>query len=329
MPTLPTGVPAAATALNTYSDLNALSALKHNPTSPQAIHAVAQQVDALFLQMMLKSMRDAGAAIGADASNEMSMYQDMFDKQISLSLSQHQSLGLGALVTRQWANAAATGSGTAAPAGGSGSGGAMGGVTTGASNTVRAAAGAAGAATAAGADAADASDGADEAQAMAQSPADFVKAVLPAINSAAQALGLSALGVLAQAALETGWGKRMPRAADGSSSLNIFGVKADESWSGSRAAADSVEYVGAAPQVKHAAFRAYGSVADAVSDFATLLQNSPRYRHVVATGGSAQAYVDGIGKSGYATDPQYADKLKEILHSSTFRDAVIQGALAL
>jgi flagellar protein FlgJ len=227
MSTLPTtGLPPAATALNTYSDLNALSALKQNPTSPQAIHAVAQQVDALFLQMMLKSMRDAGAAIGEDASNEMSMYQDMFDKQISLSLSQHQSLGLGALVTRQWANAAA-GSGTAA-AGGAGSGGAGTGITTGASNTVPGAAGAV------GADAADAADGADEAEAMAQSPADFVKAVLPAISSVAQSLGLSALGVLAQAALETGWGKRMPRATDGSSSLNIFGVKADESWSGAR-----------------------------------------------------------------------------------------------
>jgi flagellar protein FlgJ len=324
MATLPAlASPPPTTAVNTYSDLNALAALKKNPGSPQAIHAVAQQVDALFLQMMLKSMRDAGAEIGADSSNEMSMYQDMFDKQISLSLSQHQDLGLGALITRQLSNAAAAANGGTAGSGGAGAVG-SGNVNTGAGIGVRAA----GAAADGVADAA-AGSVTGEAQAMAQSPADFVKAVLPAISSVATSLGLSALGVLAQAALETGWGKRMARVADGSSSLNLFGIKADEAWTGSRAPASSVEYSGGAASIQHAAFRAYGSVADAVSDFAGLLQNSSRYRHVVASGGSAQGYVDSIGKSGYATDPQYANKLNEILHSSTFREAVIQGALAL
>ena len=108
--------PAAATAANNYSDINALSALKANPSSPQAIHAVAQQVEALFLQMMLKSMRDASAELGEGDSNEMGMYQDMFDKQISLSLSQRQDLGLSALLARQLSNAAAAdGGGRALP----------------------------------------------------------------------------------------------------------------------------------------------------------------------------------------------------------------------
>src|SRR5271169_2133581 len=97
----PALIPSPAPAANTYSDLNGLAALKANSNSPQAIRAVAQQVDALFLQMMLKSMRDASAATGEADSNEMGMYQDMFDKQISLTLSQHQDLGLGSLLTRQ------------------------------------------------------------------------------------------------------------------------------------------------------------------------------------------------------------------------------------
>ena len=286
--------PAAATAANNYSDINALSALKANPSSPQAIHAVAQQVEALFLQMMLKSMRDASAELGEGDSNEMGMYQDMFDKQISLSLSQRQDLGLSALLARQLSNAAAADGGgrtAATPAGSAAAGGA--------------------------------------AEDMAQSPGDFVKLVLPAINSAAQALGVSPLGVLAQAALETGWGKRMARNPDGSPSLNLFGIKADDGWDGARVAADSVEYSGGVATPRRAAFRAYGSVAESVGDFAQLLQNSPRYREVVANGANAQAYVEQIGKSGYATDPQYGNKLNNLLHSSTFRAAVLSSTLAL
>jgi len=290
--------PAAATAANNYSDINALSALKANPSSPQAIHAVAQQVEALFLQMMLKSMRDASAELGEGDSNEMGMYQDMFDKQISLSLSQRQDLGLSALLARQRSTAAAAHGGgrhAATPAGSAAAGGAAGGA----------------------------------AEDMAQSPGDFVKLVLPAINSAAQALGVSPLGVLAQAALETGWGKRMARNPDGSPSLNLFGIKADDGWDGARVAADSVEYSGGVATPRRAAFRAYGSVAESVGDFAQLLQNSPRYREVVANGANAQAYVEQIGKSGYATDPQYGNKLNNLLHSSTFRAAVLSSTLAL
>src|ERR1700722_20028577 len=79
----------STSAANTYTDLNGLAALKNAPSSPAAIRAVSQQVEALFLQMMLKSMRDASAGAGGLDSNETSMYQDMFDKQVALSLSKH------------------------------------------------------------------------------------------------------------------------------------------------------------------------------------------------------------------------------------------------
>src|SRR5580700_162952 len=120
-------VSSSTTTANTYTDLNGLASLKKDSKSPQAIHAIAQQVDALFLQMMLKSMRDASAGQGEADSNEMGMYQDMFDKQVALTLSQHQGLGIGTALTRQLSNAPAgapaagtpaTGAARGAPAGG-------------------------------------------------------------------------------------------------------------------------------------------------------------------------------------------------------------------
>jgi flagellar protein FlgJ len=290
--------PAMANA-NTYSDPNGLAALKKDPNSPAALRAVAQQVDALFLQMMLKSMRDANAAAGEGDSNEMGMYQDMFDKQIALTMSQHQDLGLGSLLTRQIAARAAAGGAAPAPADDH--------------TTPRPAA--APSSTAPPATAAPPTS-------MTQSAGEFVDQVLPSIRTAAEALGLNPLVLLAQAALETGWGKRMARTADGSPSLNLFGIKADDTWAGARAAANTVEYAGGVATQRQAAFRAYGSIEESVNDFANLLKNSPRYRHAAAAGPDAQAYVDGIGRSGYATDPEYAAKLNDILHGGTLRAAV-------
>jgi flagellar protein FlgJ len=128
--------------------------------------------------------------------------------------------------------------------------------------------------------------------------------------------------MLAQAALETGWGQRMPRAADGSPSLNLFGVKAGDGWSGARAVADTVEISGGVATQRRTAFRAYGSIQDSVADFANLLANSPRYREAIVPGGSAQSYVASIAKSGYATDPDYGDKLNQVLNSGTLRSAL-------
>jgi flagellar protein FlgJ len=296
----PVTPPSAAMAnANNYSDPNGLAALKKDPNSPAALHAVAQQVDALFLQMMLKSMRDANAAAGTGDSNEMGMYQDMFDKQIALTMSQHQDLGLGSLLTRQMAaRAAAGGTSPAQP-----------------DDHAAPRPAAAPSSTAPPATSAPPTS-------MTQSAEEFVDQVLPSIRTAAQALGLNPLVLLAQAALETGWGKRMARTADGNPSLNLFGIKADDTWVGARAAANTVEYAGGVATQRQAAFRAYGSIEESVNDFANLLKNSPRYRHAAAAGPDAQAYVDGIGRSGYATDPGYAAKLSDILHGSTLRAAV-------
>jgi flagellar protein FlgJ len=296
---------ADTSAANTYTDINGLAALKRDPNSPQTISAVAGQVEALFLQMMLKSMRDANAAVG-ESDNEMGMYQDMFDKQIALTISQHQDLGLAALLTRQLTGAT--------PAAGSASGAT--GSATAAAQSVSGVGQRAGF-----------TPSAADAETMTQSAADFVNQVLPTIRNAAQALGVNPLGLLAQAALETGWGKRMARTADGATSLNLFGIKADENWDGARATASTVEYSGGVATQRHAAFRVYGTLEESVKDFVNLLKNSPRYHQAVAAGQDAQAYVNGIGQSGYATDPDYSHKLNEILHGSTLRAALMGNKL--
>jgi flagellar protein FlgJ len=242
------------------------------------------------------------------------MYQDLYDKQISLTLSQHGGLGIGDLLTRQLEHQAAASKDSIAPA-----------------SAPKAAVAPASAPqpTPAAAPAAPAvpplgdTGSRPHARAVtAQSASDFVKAVLPTIRAAAAALGVNPLGLLAQAALETGWGQRMARTADGAPSLNLFGVKADTSWGGARATANTVEFSGGVATQRQTAFRVYGSIADSVSDFAGLLRRSPRYAAALAVGGDAQAYVKSIGQSGYATDPGYTDKLHEILNGSTLRAAL-------
>jgi flagellar protein FlgJ len=295
---------------NTYTDLNGVAALKKDSSSPQALHAIAQQVDALFLQMMLKSMRDASAAEGAADSNEMGMYQDMFDKQIALTLSQHQGLGLGSLLTRQLSSAAASPSGApqATP-----SGPASPPAAAPASSTI----GNTGHPSAA------------PSTTMLQTASQFVSQVLPTITRAAKGLGVSPLGMLAQAALETGWGQRMAHTADGAPSLNMFGIKAGDHWDGARASASTVEFSGGVATQRQTVFRAYGSVEESVGDFASLLKGSPRYRDAIAAGGDPYAYVKSIGQSGYATDPEYGNKLNEILNGGTLRMALNASGVKL
>jgi flagellar protein FlgJ len=287
------GSPIDTSAATTYTDVKGLAALKRDPNSPEAISAVAKQVEALFLQMMLKSMRDATSAEETN-SNEMGMYQDMFDKQVALSISQHADLGISRLLKRQLA-------GKPAPAGLKSTSGVP---------TASASAPAAPAT-------------------FAQTPAEFVHRMLPPIRRAASALGLDPMGMLAQAALETGWGQRMPRNADGSLSHNMFGIKAGDEWAGARASADTMEVTNGVATPRRTTFRAYGSIEESVNDFASLLKNSPRYRDVIAAGGNAGAYIASMGKSGYATDPEYGNKLNQILHSDTLQSALAARIAAL
>jgi len=122
--------------------------------------------------------------------------------------------------------------------------------------------------------------------------------------------------MVAQAAHESAWGQHEIRNADGSASHNLFGIKAGANWKGAVAEVTTTEFVdGEAHKVK-AKFRAYGSYAESFSDYARLISENPRYREVLAQSGSAQAFAQELQRAGYATDPQYAEKLTRTINTT-------------
>lgn len=298
---------AASTAGAAYTDIKGLQALRGDTKSPQAVARIAQQVEALFLQMMLKSMREASIGDGIFDSEEGRMYQDMFDKQVALDMSQHQHLGISDLLMRQLSqrstdtepltNPAAPEfvlPGPAAPGGSSSK--QRDGVTRPASDAAA---------------------------------ASFIGQVLPAIKQAAHRIGVDPRALLAQAALETGWGQRIPRNADGSSSFNLFGIKAGSSWTGARATAVTVEFDGSVARRGRAAFRSYTSIEDSINDYAQLVSSSPRYAAALAQGSDARAFVQSLAAAGYATDPHYSRKINHLLESERLQSAFSARTAAL
>lgn len=133
---------------------------------------------------------------------------------------------------------------------------------------------------------------------------------------AERATGVPAKFMLGQAALESGWGKRMIRNADGSNSNNLFGIKAGPGWKGKVATAVTTEYVNGRPQTRVERFRAYDTPADSFKDYANMLAKNPRYEKVLASGADASAFAHGLQRAGYATDPLYAAKLTRIIKQS-------------
>jgi flagellar protein FlgJ len=137
----------------------------------------------------------------------------------------------------------------------------------------------------------------------------FVEKMRPYAEAAAKAVGVPADLLLAQAGLETGWGRSQPKAADGSASHNLFGIKAGRSWNGAVSVASTTEYVAGALVRTVDKFRSYGSYTEAFQDFGRLLTSSGRYATAVAGSGDPVAYAKGLQRGGYASDPQYAHKL--------------------
>jgi flagellar protein FlgJ len=135
-------------------------------------------------------------------------------------------------------------------------------------------------------------------------------------EAASRETGIPAKFMLGQAALESGWGKREIRNADGSASHNLFGIKAGPGWKGKVATAVTTEYVNGKPQTRVEKFRAYDSYADGFKDYANMLAKNPRYERVLAHGGDATTFARGLQRAGYATDPQYAVKLASIIKHS-------------
>ncbi|MBN8444824.1 MAG: flagellar assembly peptidoglycan hydrolase FlgJ [Gammaproteobacteria bacterium] len=149
-------------------------------------------------------------------------------------------------------------------------------------------------------------------------PLAFVQQLLPAAKIAAKELGLEPMALLAQAALETGWGKKIFRAADGSQSNNLFGIKASGGWSGQVAVVDTLEYRQGSAQREKAKFRVYESAEQSMQDYVTFMKTNPRYQQALAHTSDAKSYFRQLQAAGYATDPNYAQKLTAVFEGATF-----------
>jgi flagellar protein FlgJ len=149
-----------------------------------------------------------------------------------------------------------------------------------------------------------------------QRQVEFVKQHTQAARAASAETGIPASFMVAQAAHESGWGRREIKMPDGSSSFNVFGIKAGPGWKGKVAEVTTTEYIQGEARKVTARFRAYDSYEDAFKDYASLIKNSPRYSRVVASSNTAEGFAQGLQKAGYATDPAYADKLARVIHTT-------------
>jgi flagellar protein FlgJ len=318
LPSLPIGDTGSTLAL----DARNLAALKQQAKAApgESLRAAAGQFEALFMQMLLKSMRDALPQDGPFASETTRTYTAMFDQQVAQELAK-KGVGIADLLVRQLtprtAGTPAAG-GKAARAAGTGAGEGAGAAFAG-MRPRRVAAGV-GVPVAAAADKAAAAAtpsvaAAPTAPSLPERARAFLERMRPQAEAAAQAAGIPVTFLLAQAALETGWGRHQPRAADGTASHNLFGIKAGSGWQGSRTLAATTEFVAGRATTAVESFRAYGSYGEAFEDFTRLIRGSPRYAGVLAATGDGNAYARQLQQAGYATDPRYAEKLGRLIEA--------------
>jgi flagellar protein FlgJ len=359
-----------------YTDINRLGQLKLGGDSEENIHKVAKEFESLFLNEMIKSMRSANEAFGEGNfmnSNATKMYQDMYDKQLSVTLAgSNNGIGLAEVLERQMrqmkkpserpnpfaqtetATSATSSksmrrsetalhtttaakaapaeesahsdaallnrrrlslSGTFSPAAqqtvASGSDTAGSSVSAASLSTVRSSVKSYAAPVDRRLTVTDGNETATQRTAF-NSAQEFIETMLPMAEKAAAQLGVDASYLVAQAALETGWGKSIIKQADGSSSYNLFGIKTHNRWSGESAQVTTTEYRNGKSVKEGASFRAYDSFAESFNDYVSFLQNNGRYEKALESTANPDQFTRELQKAGYATDPQYARKVSQI-----------------
>ncbi|MCG3736104.1 flagellar assembly peptidoglycan hydrolase FlgJ [Vibrio cincinnatiensis] len=288
-------------------DLASLDKLRQKAVSgdegaeKDALTAAARQFESIFTSMMLKSMREANSSFKSDlfSSQYEDFYRQMQDEQMISQLSASGSLGLADMIVAQLSAAQS-------------------GVATEQSQSrddhfqdmmqrVQMARESA---------ARRPHEAVNDTPLLANknafdSPQSFVSSLKPYADKVAKTLGIDASLLLAQAALETGWGQKMVANARGSSN-NLFNIKADRSWQGERVTTQTLEYHDQTPVMENAAFRSYATFQESFADYARFLARNPRYQTALQHGGDNEAFIRGIHQAGYATDPQYADKVLRV-----------------
>lgn len=290
----------------------------------QALKEVAKQFEALFVHMMLKSMREATPKDGMFDSQQTQFYTQMLDQQLAQSMSS-RGIGLADMMVKQLTQASIKPPSTNTlgfkshlsvshhtvdvsnllwPSMNStkGSNGLEKLTNTSVSETFSVP-----------------STSNNTISISSGKPEEFVSAVWTHAKEAAKLTGIPENFMIAQAALESGWGKHEIRHADNSLSFNLFGIKAGKNWSGAVVEVVTTEYVNGVAEKITEKFRAYNSYAESFQDYANLLSNNPRYETVLKSQ-DASGFAYGLQRAGYATDPMYADKLMRIINSSPIKD---------
>lgn len=303
-------------------DVQSVDALRHTVrTSPEeGLKQVSRQFEALFMNMVLKSMREATPSSGLLENRDEKVYLSMLDQQLAQNLS-GRGVGLAEAMLAQLSRASASGGESEggmeamplAPRAGGFALTPQSGIPIGSAPSSPVPARAPAASVDLSIYQRNSERPATAAVASLQGNVDsFVQRMGGSAQVASAASGVPAPLILAQAALESGWGKREIRADDGTQSFNLFGIKADRSWKGPVVETTTTEYVDGEPQRMRAKFRAYASYDEAFTDYAKFITRNPRYANVLAADTPAEA-AHGLQKAGYATDPQYGQKLVRIM----------------
>ncbi len=273
-------------------DAKALGQLKlqASKTPDKALKAAAQQFEALFMNMMLKSMRDATPQDGVMDNEQTKMFTGMLDQQLAQNMSSGRGIGLADMLVKQLSQSGQTSSfkGRQQLAPGALNLNPQSSIINPGSPAVPSAY-------------------------NANTQQNFFNQMLPHALKASDASGVPPELMLGQAALESGWGHRQIPMPDGTSSHNLFGIKAGANWHGKVAEVMTTEYRNGVAYKQLEKFRAYDSYDEAFKDYAGMLSNNPRYAGVMQQSGNPAGMAQALQNAGYATDPKYAEKLVGVM----------------
>ncbi len=310
----------------TYLDFSGFAELRAQARAgtPAAASEVASQFEALFLQMALRSMRQASLGEGIFDSDQTRFYQDLLDQQLALTLSP-KGLNLAPVIAKQLASprsepGSATFDASALPRSSHRSPARL---------PAPSALAPAGAVSEPGTSESRAPADINNGPAVdAASREAFVRQLWPFAQRAGRQLGLDPRALIAQAALETGWGQFILQRSDGTSSHNLFGIKADRRWQGEAVVAPTFEFFDGQLTRRPFAFRAYASLAESFEDYVAFLRENPRYAGALQVAGDADAFASALQDAGFATDPAYAEKIKAIMRSDRLGEILSASRLA-
>jgi len=314
-----------------FLDVNGLNSIRQDAKSGDkaskeaALDQAAKQFESIFMQMLMKSMRKAQDVLASDSpfnSESTKFYRDMHDQQMSLEMSNNGSLGLSELIVRQLGGDDNFKPHTILRSDGNLDSRGSVRITQSALLTNRNLVNDPTAKQDPEKDRQTNGSAAAQMASLLQSPTfeqpkDFVSALTADAKRVQDKIKVPFEVVIAQAALETGWGQKIIKTDSGESSNNLFNIKADSRWTGDKTHKETLEFENGAMVKKREPFRVYDTIGESVNDYLDLLTGSERYQGALEKAENVEQFLHGIQGAGYATDPDYAKKIMATLRTVT------------